>query len=489
MGPPHPRGGCGGCHRRAGRHRHGHGGGQCLSGWLPPLLVIGGAAPRPFQGKGALQEMEQVDVFKPITKWSAAVPDAARIPEFMARAFRVALDGRPGPVFLEMAFDLLGDFVSQDEVSLPTRYRSTARRYPDPSAVHQAAEVLREARRPVLIAGTGAYWDGAGEVLGRLAERVAVPVYLNGMARGLLSPDHPSLFVLSRGKALKRADVVIVIGTSLDFRLRYGQFGEGVRLIQVEPDGTTLGHNRDVDVGIIGDAAATLAALDRAMAEMGPISFAGWRDDVAAVERELAEAQAEYERLDTSPINHFRLAREIEAWADDTTTLIGDGGDVVAMAAKVIRPRGAGLWLDPGPLGCLGVGQPFALAAKKLRPDHKVLVISGDGSFGFNGFELDTALRHGLPFVTVVGNDAQWGQIRNPQVLFFGEARAVATQLAPTRYDLVAEALGGHGELVESPAEIRPALERAFASGKPAVINVALDPKGLAHLAGRAYVL
>ncbi len=454
-----------------------------------PLLVIGGAAPRPFQGKGALQEMEQVDLFKPITKWSAAVPDATRIPEFMARAFRVALDGRPGPVFLEMAFDILGDFVNADDAPLPARYRSTARRYPDPKAVRQAAEVLRRARRPVLIAGSGAYWDGASEALGRLAERTALPVYLNGMARGLLPPDHPSLFALSRGKALKQADAVIVAGTPLDFRLRYGQFGEEARLVQIEPDGTTLGHNRDVDVGIIGDVAATLAALDLALEEMGGVTFAGWRDDVAAVERAMAEAQAEYERLDTSPVNHFRLAREIEAWADETTTIIGDGGDVVAMAAKVIRPRGPGLWLDPGPLGCLGVGQPFALAAKKLRPDHKVLVISGDGSFGFNGFELDTALRHGLPFVTVVGNDAQWGQIRNPQVLFFGEARAVATQLAPTRYDLVAEALGGHGELVESPAEIQPALERAFASGKPAVVNVSLDPKGLAHLAGRAYVL
>ncbi len=454
-----------------------------------PLLVIGGAAPRPFQGKGALQEMEQVDLFKPITKWSAAVPDATRIPEFMARAFRVALDGRPGPVFLEMAFDILGDFVNEDDAPLPARYRARARRYPDPQAVREVATLLKEAQRPLLIAGSSAYWDGAGNTLSRLAERMALPTYLNGMARGLLPPDHPSLFALSRSKALKEADLVIVAGTPLDFRLRYGQFNEGARLVQIEPDGTTIGQNRDVDVGIVGDVAATLAALDEALEALGAAPFSSWRDDVAAVERQLAEEQAHYERLDTSPVNHFRLAWEIEEWIDERTVIIGDGGDVVAMTAKVVRPRGPGLWLDPGPLGCLGVGQPFALAAKKLRPDYKVLVISGDGSFGFNGFELDTAVRHNLPFVTVVGNDAQWGQIRNPQVLFFGEERAVATKLAPTRYDLVAEALGGYGELVEAPDEIRPALERAFASGKPAVVNVSLDPRGLAHLTGRAYVL
>ena len=454
-----------------------------------PLLVIGGAAPTAFQGKGALQEMEQVDLFKPITKWSAAVPSADRIPEFMARAFRIALDGRPGPVFLEMAFDILADIVNTDQMPLPERYRTTARPYPDPRAIAQAANLLRNASRPVLIAGSTAYWDDATEILQRFAEETAIPTYLNGMARGLLPPDHPSAFFLSRGKALQQADVVIIAGTPLDFRLKYGAFNANARLIQIEPDGTQIGQNRDADVGIVGDVRATLEALLAALTEEGGVSFTAWRRDVEALERAQAEAQAEYERSDATPIHHFRLAREIANVLDDRTIFIGDGGDVVAMAAKVVRPHAPGLWLDPGPLGCLGVGQPFALAAKKLRPEYKVLLLSGDGSFGFNGFELDTAVRHRLPFVTVVGNDAQWGQIRNPQVQFFGEERAVATKLAFTRYDLVAEALGGVGVLVEAPDELRPALEQAFSLDKPVVINAALDPKGLAHMAGRAYVL
>lgn len=454
-----------------------------------PLLVIGGAAPQFLQGKGALQEMEQVDLFHSITKWSAAVPSANRIPEFMAKAFRHALDGRPGPVFLEIAFDVLSNFVKEDDAPIPQSYRTRARRHPDPTAVRRTAELLQNAERPVIIAGSTAYWDDASEILGQFAETAGIPTFLNGMARGLLPPDHRSTFFLSRSAALKQTDLVIVAGTPLDFRLKYGDFNEEARLVQIEPDATTMGQNRDVDVGIVGDVAATFGALSQAVDAFGGVSHAGWREDVAGMERERAEEQATYEELDDSPVNHFRFAREIADWMDDETTIIGDGGDVVAMAAKVIRPLAPGRWLDPGPLGCLGVGQPFALAAKKLRPEHTVLVVSGDGSFGFNGMELDTATRFDLPFVTIVGNDAQWGQIRNPQVQFFGEERAVATQLAPTRYDKLAEAMGGYGEAVETPAEIRPALDRAVASGVPAVVNVSIDPQGLSHLSGRAYVL
>lgn len=454
-----------------------------------PLVVIGGAAPRPFQGKGALQEMEQVQLLQPITKWSAAVPEAARLPEFLARAFRIALDGRPGPVFLEIPFDVLSEFVSEEAAPLPGGYKATGRPHPDPRAIRAAADLLCAARRPVLIAGTTAYWDDAAAALSEVAERWALPTYLNGMGRGLLPPDHPSHFSLSRGKALQRADLVLIAGTPLDFRLKYGAFNAEARLVQIEPDGTTFGQNRATDVGIIGDVRATLEALRLALAEQGVGAFTGWRDEIAAVEATRRAEQAVLEQSDAAPLNHFRLAREIDAFIDDETTVIGDGGDVVAMAARVVRPRGPGRWLDPGPLGCLGVGAPFALAVKKLRPEHKVLVISGDGAFGLNGFELDSAVRQNLPFVVVVGNDAQWGQIRNPQIQFFGENRAAATKLAPTRYDHVAEAVGGYGELVEAPDELGPALQRAFASNLPAVVNVSLDPAALRAMAGRAYVM
>lgn len=454
-----------------------------------PLVVLGGAAPRPFQGKGALQEMEQVALLRPITKWSAAVPDAARLPEFLARAFRLALEGRPGPVFLEIPFDVLSDFVPEDDVPLAAGYKTPFRPHPDPRAIAALVARLRAAERPMLIAGSTAYWDEAAEALAALAERWQVPTYLNGMGRGLLAPDHPAHFSLSRGDALKRADLVIIAGTPLDFRLKYGAFNPAATLVQIEPDATTFGQNRATDLGIVADVRATLVVLDTALREAGVAPFAPWHAEMAAREATRRAEQAPLEASDAAPVNHFRFGREIENLLDEQTTVIGDGGDVVAIAAKVIRPRGPGLWLDPGPLGCLGVGAPFALAVKKLRPDHKVLVISGDGSFGLNGMEIESAARQGLPFVTVVGNDAQWGQIRNPQIQFFGEQRAPATKLAFTRYDYVAEALGGQGELVEAPDEIGPALRRAFAADRPAVVNVALDPDALRQMAGRAYVM
>lgn len=454
-----------------------------------PLVVIGGAAPRAFQGKGALQEMEQVQLLQPITKWSAAVPEVSRLPEFMARAFRIALAGRPGPVFLEIPFDILSEFVQEENAPLPVGYKSQARLYPDPAAIAAALDLLQSAQRPLLIAGSTAYWDDAGPILSELAERWALPTYLNGMGRGLLPADHPSHFSLSRGKALQQADLVITAGTPLDFRLKYGAFNPSARLIQIEPDATTFGQNRATDVGIIGDVAATMEALRLALLEQGVPAFTAWRDQVAAIESQRRAEQAVLEQSDATPINHFRLAREIDETIDDKTTVIGDGGDVVAMAARVIRPRGPGRWLDPGPLGCLGVGAPFALAVKKLRPDEKVLVVSGDGAFGLNGLELDSAVRQRLPFVTVVGNDAQWGQIRNPQLQFFGAQRAPATALAPTRYDHIAIAVGGHGELVEAPDEIGPAIRRAFESNLPAVVNVSLDPEALRNMSGRSYVM
>jgi len=431
-----------------------------------PVLLLGGAAPSFNAGKGSLQEMEQVDLFTRITKWSDRIPSPDRVPTYLAKAFRTMLTGRPGPVFLEVPWDVLSNGVEESEAPLPVSYRTRARQPGDPAFVDRAGELLSASARPVIVAGSSIHWDDAAAPLAAFAERLGAPVYLNGAGRGCLPADHPHFFSQTRKDALGEADVVVIAGTPLDFRLGYGAgIAETAKIVQIDSDGAEIGRNRAVDVG--------------------------WLRDLRGREKEKAARQAAYERSDQVPIHHFRLARELDAVAHDAgdSMFVADGGNWVAIAAKVIALRKPGRWLDPGPLGCLGVGAPFGIAAKLLHPDRPLFVIQGDGSFGFNGMDFDTALRFRLPMVVVVGNDAAWGQIRLPQVQLFGPEKSPATQLAPTRYDKVIEALGGHGEHVTEPARIRPALERAVQSGTVACVNVVLDPEAPAASGAQGYAI
>ena len=455
-----------------------------------PVLLLGGAAPTFNAGKGSLQEMEQVDLFTRITKWSDRVPLPERVPTYLAKAFRTMLTGRPGPVFLELPWDVLSNGVDDDECKLPVSYRTKARQPGDPDFVERAARLLSRAERPVVIAGGSTWWDDAAMQLAAFAERLGAPVYLNGAGRGSLSADHPHFFSHTRKDALAEADVVLIAGTPLDFRLGYGAgIGEKALIVQIDSDPTEIGRNRAVEVGIIGDSRSVLQQLTTALD--GKPRTGAWLRELRERERAKAERQAAYERSDQVPIHHFRLARELDevARAAGDSMFVADGGNWVAIAAKVIQLRKPGRWLDPGPLGCLGVGAPFAIAAKLLHPDRPVFVIQGDGSFGLNGFDFETALRFKLPMVCVVGNDAAWGQIRLPQVQLFGPEKSPATLLAPTRYDKVVEAVGGYGEHVTEPAQIRPALERAVASGTVACVNVMLDPDAPSASGAQGYAI
>jgi acetolactate synthase I/II/III large subunit len=455
-----------------------------------PVLLLGGAAPTFNAGKGSLQEMEQVDLFTRITKWSDRIPAPDRVPTYMARAFRVMLSGRPGPVFLEVPWDVLSNGVDDAECRLPTGYRTRARQHGDPDLVSEAARLLDRADRPVIIAGSSVHWDDAAAQLAALAERASAPVYLNGAGRGALPSDHPHFFTHTRKEALAEADVIVVVGTPLDFRLGYGAgFCDTAKIVQVDSDASEIGRNRAVDVGIVGDSRSVLAQLEAAIPAQR--RRGNWLSSLREREIVKANRQAELEHSDQKPIHHFRLARELDevARAAGDSMFVADGGNWVGIAAKVIQLRRPGRWLDPGPLGCLGVGAPFAIAAKLLHPNRPVFVIQGDGSFGLNGMDFETALRFRLPMVCVVGNDAAWGQIRLPQVQLFGPEKSPATLLAPTRYDKVVEAFGGHGELVEDPARIRPALERAVASGTVACVNVMLDPEAPATSGAQGYAV
>ena len=457
-----------------------------------PLVLLGGAAPTFNQGRGSLQEMPQVQLFAGITKWSDRVPSADLVPSFLAKAFRVARAGRPGPVFLELPWDVLSNGADEALADAQSSYRTDARTPGDPRKLDAALALLARAERPVLLGGSSVWWDDGVEALARLATHSGISVYLNGMGRGCLSSDHFSALQLSRKEALAQADVVVALGTPLDFRLGYGTeptFAPGARVVQVDVDAAEIGRNRPVEVGIVGDARSVLEQLE-AGARLAPAA-AGWLAFLREKESARAEKQRAYEESDQRPIHHFRLARAIDRVASRAgdVTFVGDGGNVVAVAAKVLKLRKPGRWLDPGPLGCLGVGAPFAIAAKLLAPERPVCVVQGDGAFGLNGFDFETAVRFGLPMVVVVGNDAAWGQILVPQRALYGDDHAIATKLAPTRYDRVVEAFGGKGEHVEDPADLEPALERAFASGTVYCVDVAIDPEAAAASGAAGYAI
>lgn len=454
-----------------------------------PVLLLGGAAPISNQTRGSLQEMEQVALYTSITKWSARVPSAELIPLYLAKAFRTALSGRPGPVFLEIAWDVLLQTVT--DPGLPQGYRTEARQGGDPEYIRRAARAIAESKRPAMIAGSSVWWDRAWEPLRGLAQKAGMPVYLNGAGRGSLPFDHPHYFQHTRREALSSADVVLVVGTPLDFRLGYGEsIGKDARVIQIDVDASEIGRNRRVDIGLVGHSALVLEQIG---AELGTMpDRTGWLAGLRQKEQAKEQKLAKLEHDESTPVHHSRLAREISDIAHEggrDPIFVADGGNFVAMAAKTIRLRTPGSWLDPGPLGCLGVGAPFAIAAKLLQPSRPVFVIQGDGSFGLNGFEFETAVRFKLPMVVVVGNDAAWGQIRLPQTAMFGEEHSPATRLAPTRYDQVVQAFGGYGELVREPSQIRGALERAMASGTVACVNVLLDPQAPANSGMMGYAV
>jgi acetolactate synthase-1/2/3 large subunit len=326
----------------------------------------------------------------------------------------------------------------------------------------------------MVMAGTGVKWSNGAAALNRFLAATKMPCFCNGMGRGTVPHDSPYFFNRTRRDYLEATDCVILAGSLLDFRMRFGKaIPASAKIIQCDLDATLIGQNRRADVGLVGNIGLTFDTMLEVMnEERAKLDWSGVVEEWRAKERAEEEKVAAQLNSDEVPIDPLRMCKEIADFVTDDMILIGDGGDIVAKAAKVVRVPKNGLWMDPGPLGTLGVGMPFALAAQLAHPSKRVLIIYGDGSFGLNGFEYDTAVRFKLPIVGIIGNDHAWGQMMRPQINMYGADRLVATELLPTRYDKVVEALGGHGELVTEPKQIRPALERAYASGKPACINV-----------------
>jgi acetolactate synthase-1/2/3 large subunit len=440
-----------------------------------PILVFGGQGPFENLRRGSLQEMDHIGVVRPITKFADSIYQTHRIPEYIELAIRHAVSGIPGPAYLEIPMDIFMGTV-ETEVPIPRIRTAPPRLSPDRDAVREALDLLGSAQRPMLMAGTSVKWSNAAEAMNRFIGETHMPTYTNGMGRGTVPPESPEFLNRSRRHALQQIDCIVLAGTLLDFRMRFGQtIPADAKIIQLDMDATLIGQNRQTDVGLVGNLACSFEMLMEEMKNGGvQLDFSGWRDQLREVETEAeAKVQAALDS-DESPVDPQRMCREVRDWLDtlDQPIVIGDGGDIVATAAKIIPVKREGAWMDPGPLGTLGVGMPFALAAQASNPDKRVVIVYGDGSFGLNGFEYDTAVRFGLPIIGVVGNDGAWGQMMRPQGAIYGSVDS--TLLNFTRYDKVVEALGGHGEFVERPEDLRPALERAAASGKPALVNVIL---------------
>jgi acetolactate synthase-1/2/3 large subunit len=439
-----------------------------------PILALGGRAPQMRWGQGSLQEIDHVPFVRPLVKLAATASDTAEIPGLVDDAIRTALHPRSGPAFLDFPLDYV--FMETPEepavaaVSEPWRGAAADQRQLD-----RASALLRDSERPVVMAGSDLYWGHGEDALRALVQQLRIPVFLNGLGRGCLPADHELSFSRARSKGLGEADLALVIGAPLDFRLGFGaSFAQEAELIVIDVAEPAREHPRPVAAELYGDLAATLEGL-RSLAGSSSVEREDWVRSLRSVEVSRREAEAGDLSDDRAPLHPMRIYGELAKLLERDAIVIGDGGDFVSFAGRVVNSYQPGCWLDPGPFGCLGSGPGYALAAKLARPERQVVLLLGDGAFGFSGMEFDTLARYGVAVVAVMANNGIWALEKHPMELLYGYS--VAASLRPaTRYDQVVEALGCDGEFVQRPDELRPAMERAFGSGRPALVNVLTDP-------------
>jgi acetolactate synthase I/II/III large subunit len=446
------------------------------------VISIAGCADSHDLGRGAQQEIDQVAMAGPICKGSFMVHDVRRIPEFIAHAMRLAFSGRRGPVHLTIPIDVQEQSVDEDSVvfTRPDEYRPRAPVLAGGDAVSRAVALLRKAQKPLAIAGSAAGYTLSGDALQHFIETVRLPLVTEEQSRGLVSDDHPYVFGffergLNRAAAKVRdADVLVLLGRKQDFTIgfcRPPHVSPNAKIIQIDPSSLEIGRNRGVDVGITGDVTSVVEQLTQE-ARKYAWNELPWVEELRAVRREQA-AWAENLTRPGTPMHAMFVHNAVKSLLRPDDCLVFDGGDFCHFGRSLLPALKPKRWLYVSSLGMLGSGLPGALAAKVAYPDSRVIMLTGDGAFGFNAMEFDTAVRHKLNIVGILGNDSAWGIDRQIQLGLYG--RAVATDLLQTRYDQVVQGLGGHGEFVARPEELAPALERAFAAGKPALLNVAVQ--------------
>jgi acetolactate synthase I/II/III large subunit len=439
-----------------------------------PLVVLGGRAPAWRWGQGSLQEIDHLPFVRPLARFAATAESPGEIPGLIDDALGAALRAPGGPAFVDFPLDHV--FSEATEEGEPADLPSgTGTGEPDGAALERAVKLLAEAERPVVMAGSDLWWGHGERALLELVETLRVPVFLNGLARGCVPADHELAYSRVRSAGLKGADVALVVGVPMDFRLGFGgAFGEDTDIVVVDRAEPDRSHPRAPAAELYGALPEILDAL-RGGLRPDPSVTSDWVAELRGGETEAREAEAAERGDDRAPLHPMRLYAELSELLDRDAIVVGDGGDFVSYAGRVIDSYTPGCWLDPGPFGCLGAGPGAALGAALARPGRQVVLLLGDGAFGFSGMEWDTLVRHNVPVVGVVGNNGIWGLEKHPMEFLYGYS--VVADLRPeTRYDKVVEALGGHGELVRTPGELRPALERAFAAGGPALVNVLTDP-------------
>jgi acetolactate synthase I/II/III large subunit len=437
-----------------------------------PLLVVGGRAPQYRWGTGALQELDHPPILATITKRAATAQTTVEIAGVIDDAARVAATPHRGPVFVDVPMDQL---FARADVEVP-QAASRSIVEPDPDELTTIAARLATAQRPVLVLGSDVWLDRADDSAARFAEQTGVPVIANGMGRGILPSKHPLLANRARSSAFKGADLVVVAGTPLDFRLGYGAFPGGADVVHIADSPDQIAGHVQLAGAVAGDLSAVFDGLLTAYtAELRRTSTADWAADLKASVAAAVDHDAPLLAAETDPIHPARIYGELTPLLAEDAVIVGDGGDFVSWAGRFVEPGRPGCWLDPGPFGCLGAGVGAAAAARVARPDSQVVLLYGDGAAGMSLMDVDTLVRHHLPVVIVVGNNGAWGLEKHPMRFLYGYDVAVDLR-RDTRYDVVAEALGGAGETVTRPAEIGPALQRAFAAGVPYLVNVLCDP-------------
>ncbi|HEX9847594.1 MAG TPA: thiamine pyrophosphate-binding protein [Acidimicrobiia bacterium] len=435
------------------------------------MLVIGGRHLIRQELKGGLQEMDHTRLFGSITKWSATAWQVDRLADYIATAARHAFEGRGGPVFLDVPMDVQFDMVEETAVRYPTSYRQSIGFGADEAALTDIVATLQGVDRVMLFAGAGPR-SGEQSRLVDLAEILQAPTYVNSRARGSLPHGHALLGNQMRTRAMAEAQVVLALGVDWDFRTSYGEkISPDATVIQVDADATKVGWNRPAHVAIVADPMTVVAQLVSRGDDIRRIDMPVWTKEVMDAEAEKTEAALAAAADDSSPVMPQRFAKEVADFFGPDSIVAVDGGDIVSTTARWLQTSSTGHVLDPGPFGTLGTGAPYAIAAKTVFPDKTVGIVFGDGGFGFNGMEYDTMVRLGLPIIGVVGNDGVWSNIKTFHRMAYPD-RLVATDLGVRPYHEMVKGLGGYGEFVDDPNEIRPALERARESGLPSLINV-----------------
>jgi acetolactate synthase I/II/III large subunit len=447
-----------------------------------PVISIAGCADLHDLGRGGQQEIDQVHMAAPMTKGSFLVDDVRRIPEFIRRAMRLAFSGRRGPVHLTIPVNLQEGSVDVEQVELyePDEYRAKESMLADPESVRRAVALLRQASKPLIIAGSAAGYTLSGDALQRFIETTRLPILTEEQARGLISDDHPYAFgFFERGlnrvaAKVREADVVLLLGRKQDFTIgfcRPPHVAADAKIVQVDPSPLEIGRNRGVAVGMVGDVSSVLDQMTKEAASLIWKDLP-WLDELREVRASQSVWAENLARAET-PMHALFVHKTIKSMLRSNDCLVFDGGDFCHFGRSLLPALKPKRWFYVSSLGMLGSSLPTALAAKVAYPDSRVVMFTGDGAFGFNGMEFDTAVRHGLNIVAILGNDSAWGIDRQIQLGLYG--RPVATELLQTRYEQVVQGLGGYGEFVERVEELEPALHRAFASAKPALLNVAIQ--------------